>query len=243
MLQRLLALNLAMMLFMMPLLTTLTSCSQEKHPLQPQTSALNQAGPIDTISVQKPGVQLASVNWSNNILSEAFYALSQSRSGTSGKAYNGNYMGDWPYPWQGDCCNALAKVTSYMYGSNTSWRGDLGTWNGYQQGGQCKFLVNLVLYRSSYGYPGGHLFLPSGYSYAPHGWRSAQPGWVIQAPSSRPHTAIVVRNNGSNLDVIDSNWVGGAGKYLISRHTISASTLDSWGFKSYNPWDNPRLVP
>lgn len=196
----------------------------------------------DSSGVKTRGIQTDGVYWANNVLSEAFYALDQSRSGTSTKTYYGQYMGDWPYPWQGDCCNALGRVTYLMYGSNTSWRGSLGTWNGYQQGGQCKFFANLVLYRSSYGYPGGHLFLPSGYSYASNNWRSAQPGWIIQAPSTRPHTAIVVSNYGGSLDVIDSNWIGGYGNFAIGRHALSSATLDSWGFRAYNPWENPSLV-
>lgn len=152
-------------------------------------------------------------------------------------------MSDWPYPWQNDCCDALGRVTRLMYGTSTASRGALGTWNGYQQGGQCKFFVNLVLYRCSYGYPGGHLFLPSGYSYATRPWREARPGWIIQAPAHRPHTAIVVANGGSWLDVIDANWTGGNGKYLISRHRLSAVTLDQWEFRGYNPWSPGYVVP
>jgi hypothetical protein len=205
-------------------------------------TALSRDSVPDTISVPRPIPQPASANWANSVVSEACYALSQNRSGTSRLMYQGSYMGDWPYPWAGDCCNALSRVTSLMYGGNTTWRGGLGTWNGYQQGGQCKFFVNLVLYRSSYGYPGGHLFLPSQYGYANRSWRDAQPGWVIQAPADNPHTALVLSNGGGWLDVIDANWVAGAGRYLISRHRLSASTLDAWGFRSYNPWENPRLV-
>lgn len=203
---------------------------------------VGQSDSASAFGVQKPGAQLAGAYWGNNLISEAFYALCEQRSGSSHKFYYGQPMSDWEYPWRGDCCNALNRVTSLMYGSNTSWRGGLGTWNGFQQGGQCKFFANLVLYRSSYGYPGGHLFLPSGYSYAPYGWRQAQAGWIIQAPSSRPHTAIVVANHGSSLEIIDSNWIGGDGNFAIGRHWLSASTLDNWGFRAYNPWENPRLV-
>jgi len=213
------------------------------NPL-PTTDVVKVGLSADESRLAKPGVgpMAASVNWANNVLSEAFYSLDESRSGSSKLFYQGNPMGDWSYPWRNDCCDALGNVTRYMYGGNTSWRGGLGTWNGYQQLGECKFGVNLILYRSSYGYPGGHLFLPSGYTYAPYGWRSAQPGWVIQSPSPNNHTAIVVSNNGTSINVIDSNWIGGPGKFALSRHTISGATLDSWGFRAYNPWENPRLV-
>ena len=125
-----------------------------------------------------------------------------------------------------------------MYGSNTAGRGSLGTWNGFQQGGECKFFVNLVLYRSSYGYPDGHLILAGGkYDYDnPHYWWEARPGWVLQMKSPL-HTAIVYRNLGNGLDVIDSNWTGGRGIYLISRHAIGYSTLDNGTSRVYKPWE------
>jgi len=183
--------------------------------------------------------------WENNIVSEAFYALSQRRDGHSNKAYwNGREslaMGDWPYPYRGDCCNALGKVTRYMYGSCTSCRGPLGTWHGYQQGGWCKFFVNLVLYRSSYGYPNGHLVLPrSTYIYNnPHNYWEAEPGWIIQS-ATLPHTAIVVQRLSNGLDVIDSNWVGTywnghqwVYSYVIARHRITWTKLRKANFKAY----------
>ena len=79
--------------------------------------------------------------WEANLLSEAKYALSQSRSGYSNLIYKQNdyvsyYMSDWSYPTQGDCCNALGTVTKLMYGTTDSpSRGLLGKWKGlYQQG-------------------------------------------------------------------------------------------------------------
>lgn len=184
--------------------------------------------------------------WEANLLSEAKYALSQSRSGYSNLIYRPSqyisyYMSDWAYPTQGDCCDALGTVTKLMYGSTTSpSRGALGKWLGlYQQGGECKFFVNLVLYRSSYGFPGGHLKLPGGgvYTYKnPQNWRNAQPGYILQS-ASMPHTAIVVANYGSGLTVIDANWVGGRGSYAIARHNLSAADLDANGYSSYRPTD------
>jgi len=183
--------------------------------------------------------------WENNVLSEACYALSQSRSGYSNLNWNGYAMGDWPYPWQGDCCGALAKVTKEMYGANTGGRGSLGLWQGlYQQGGECKFFVNLILYRCSYGFPGGHLMLPGGSYYytSPKNWRDAQPGYIIQS-ASMPHTAIVIANYGSSgLSVIDANWIGGRYSYAIGRHVIPPSTLDQKGFLAYRPTDACNLV-
>jgi hypothetical protein len=181
--------------------------------------------------------------WEGYIVSEAFYALSQSRNGGSSRSYNGYTMSDWPYPLQGDCCNALGIVTNYMYGGNIGLRGPLGLWlNQYQQGGQCKFFVNLVLYRSSYGYPGGHLVLTPGYSWSPsYSVYDAQPGWIIQSPSL-PHTAIVVSRLSNGLDVVDANWIGGNGSYAIGRHPITWSTLNAYGFRAYRAHQICRLL-
>jgi hypothetical protein len=213
------------------------SCSREEesNPVAP------------TIEEPNPGqfsVNAVGPAWENNIVSEAFYALSRSRSGGSSKAYNGCAMSDWPYPHQGDCCNALAKVKSYF----GAWPGELGLWKGYyQQGGVCKFFVDLVAYRSSYGYPGGHLFLPTGYSWNPsHSVREARAGWIIQANGSYgPHTAIVVAVFSDGLDVVDCNWIGSSGgvySYAIARHKLAWSTLDAWGFRAYRVHEVCRLV-
>lgn len=215
---------------------TMSAVTPSDNNLNPGDSTNGRGEPM--------GAALAgSVAWESRVLSEACYALSQSRSGYSNKSYGGNAMGDWPYPWQGDCCDALGVVTRKMY-SVASDRGLLGLWSGqYQQGGECKFFVNLVLYRSSYGYPGGHLILPGGtYTYSgSRDWRNAGPGWIIQS-ASMPHTAIVVANYGSSLSVIDANWVGGRGSYVISRHIISASTLDTKGFRAYRPHEACNLT-
>ena len=59
-------------------------------------------GPTSVGDNPNPGgfiTQSVSVDWGNNILSEACYALSQARNGSSNLAWNGNVMGDWPYPW------------------------------------------------------------------------------------------------------------------------------------------------
>ena len=67
----------------------------------------------------------------------------------------------------------------------------------------------------------------------------------LQIPLDRSITAIVVANYGTSLDVIDCNWVGSENgfHYVLGRHTFSSSTLNSWGFRAYNPWANPILVP
>ncbi len=225
-----------------------------------QKGAREITGPETPQYIEKPNVQSPSTSavgpaWEANIVSEAFYALSQSRSGGSSKTYQGYAMSDWPYPLQGDCCDALTKVTVHTYGSNCPpCRGPLGLWAGqYQQCGWCKFFVNLVLYRSSYGYPGGHIVLRTGYYWNPgYDVRNAQPGWIIQADGpSGPHTAIVVANLGWGLDVIDANWVGtyrnSSGvmvySYAIARHPMSWSTLSAWGFRAYRAHEVCTLIP
>ncbi|USN53780.1 MAG: hypothetical protein H6760_01260 [Candidatus Nomurabacteria bacterium] len=189
-----------------------------------------------------PAIQSTGPEWYNQVVSEAKYTLCQLRNGTSHEVYQGKAMGDWPYPHQGDCCNALGVVRQYMYGGGSP--GPLGEWNGFQQGGWCKFFVNLVLYRSSYGYPGGHLLLPtSTYRYNnPRPVSEAQPGWILQS-ETLPHTAIVVERLGGGLDVIDSNWIGTYKRpdgsyyysYAIARHEITNTELDRYDFMAYRP--------
>lgn len=184
--------------------------------------------------------QVVGPAWEGNIVSEAKYSLCQQRTGTSHKVYQGLAMGDWDYPHQGDCCNALARVRAHIGADNV---GSLGLWqNQYRQGGYCKFFTDFVLYRSSYGYPGGHLVLRGGtYSYPnPRSVSQAQPGWILQKPSPGPHTAIVVALLGWGLDVIDSNFTGGNGSFAISRHPLSWSQLT--GYNAYRAHEACVLI-
>lgn len=181
-------------------------------------------------------------DWSNNIISEAFYTLNIYHTGSSNCVYRGMAMSDWPrqvgytYP-RGDP-DALRVVSAYIGGPNV---GNIdGTYNGCAgRGGYCKFFVDLVLYRSSYGIGGGwHLVLPPGtYDYSafmtPYGVSQAQRGWVIQRGGPYPHTAIVAANLGWGLDLIDSNNVDKDGLYVIARHAFSWGELG--GYTAYRP--------
>lgn len=188
-------------------------------------------------AIQKPGVgQYAtySGDWSNNILSEAYYSLNRYRTGSSNCIYQGMAMSDWDYVPNDP--GALTVVTNYIGSANRG--GITGTWNGCcHRGGYCKFFVDLVLYWSSYGIGNGwHLVLPGGTYYyggymPAYDVRQAQPGWVIQRAGSNPHTAIVARNLGWGLDLIDSNYTGGNGNFVISRHALSWADL--YGYTAY----------
>ncbi|MEK7637605.1 MAG: hypothetical protein AAB402_04455 [Patescibacteria group bacterium] len=172
-------------------------------------------------------------DWSNNIISEVYYSLNKYRTGTSGVVYQGLALSDWGYAR--DDTGALNAMTIYIGSGN---RGGIdGTWNRGSRGGYCKFFVDLVLYRSSYGIGGGyHLVLPAGTfnygSYMPaYGVQQATRGMVIQRGGTYPHTAIVVANLGWGLDLIDSNFTGGDGNYVISRHALAWTDLA--GYTAY----------
>lgn len=224
-------------------LSLFVGCSSEQAPTAPD--ALSQSPPGET---GQPGTEVEEGSnqpgmnkyWGDNIVSEAFYALSQSRSGGSNKSYQGWAMGDWN--WVKSDRSADERVTNYIGGCG--YRGKSGQgWKGYFRGGECKFFTNLVLYRSSYGWGGNkHLVTPHGYTYANRSTRDAQKGWVIQS-ASLPHTAVVVERYGGGLDVVDSNWTGGGGKHLVSRHFMSWSDLDRKGFRAWCPWDRPVTIP
>lgn len=191
--------------------------------------------------------------WGDRIVSEAFYALSRNRTGGSNVTHCGNAMSDWPYVESDRVADE--RISEYIDGDDCGNRGGAGgstslkdcddSYDTCFKGGYCRYFVDLVLYRSSYGWGGGqHLVVDrSGTSYATESTRSAQKGWVIQANGRYgPHTAIVVYVYPGGLDVVDSNWTGGDGNFLISRHFMSWGTLDSWGFKAYNPWADPKLI-
>lgn len=187
-------------------------------------------------------------DWTNNILSEARYALNTCRCGSSTKTYSGQYMGDWNWPTGGSDNGAFQNV-SRDYGGATGTVG-MGT---YEYGGWCKFFVSLVLYRSSYGLGNRyHLYLPTGYTYAGTDPRNAGPGWVLQTTS--PHTAIIDSPHYNSSGVrdgwwlIDSNWIGTTANkdangrivsynysYWVGKHWMSFTALDQKGFKAWKP--------
>lgn len=227
-------------------------CSTTEQPVQPvPASSIDELSAFDDATT-KGDVQSTALAqyWGDRIVSEAFYALNQSRSGSSNVSYQGWVMGDWNYVesdvsadlrvsyWIGGCENrGGARGTVTMRESN-------GTYKVCHKGGYCRYFANLVLYRSSYGWGGGqHLVLPrAGTSYATQSVRNAQVGWVLQGSGGNLHTAIVVAVNGSGLDVVDANYVGGNGNFLIARHFYTWAKLQTLGYMAYCPWANPVLI-
>jgi hypothetical protein len=107
-----------------------------------------------------------------------------------------------------------------------------GRYGGSLRGGQCKYFANLVLYRAGVSnvdpmptYDGLQANSKSA--------NYAKAGDVLFIP--RYHTAIVTKvlkgsssvGTVTSIEVIDSNWWGGAGNEMIGKHTIS-SGLTSW---------------
>jgi hypothetical protein len=238
----------------------LVGCSEEKssNPIESVIPAAgNTQNPFDTATDLRDqvGSMAAAQYWGDRIVSEAFYALNQNRTGGSSVSYHGCAMGDWDYIASDEFADK--RIASYVGGCG--YRGSargfrtMSDWDGSSdrcaQGGHCWYFANLVLFRSSYGWGGNmHLVLPSPSTsgYATKTVRSAQPGWVLQAhsPTKGPHTAIVVAANSGGLSLVDANYVGSDGgwKFLIARHDMSWSQLDSWGFKAYCPWETPKLI-
>ena len=209
-----------------------------------QVNNQNEPNPGDSVITRPeiPGVALSidwnsastySGDWSNYIVSEECYALFPWRNGSSPVSYNGLAMGGWDYvasdQWAFQQVSAYSGNTVGTVGT-TTLAGTVPANATVGRGGWCKFFANLVLFRSSYGIGGGkHLVLPYGYDYANESVYNAKPGWVIQRGGSSPHTAIVIANLGWGLDVVDANYVGGNGKFLISRHPFSWAQLSGYG--------------
>ncbi len=232
----------------------IVGCSEEKssNPIESVAPATdNTQTPTDT-STGTRDQQLpmaAAQYWGDRIVSEAFYALNQSRTGGSNVSYHGCAMSDWNYV-ESDVA-ADQRVSWWLTCVNRGGAGGTLTmydWNGQpkvcHKGGYCRYFANLVLYRSSYGWGGNlHLVLPrAGTGYATRSVRDAQAGWVLQGSGANLHTAIVVAVSSGGLSVVDANYIGGNGKFLIARHYYSWADLSALGYKAYCPWENPTLI-
>ncbi len=113
-----------------------------------------------------------------------------------------------------------------------------GRHGGYGRGGQCFFFSALIVRRArGVNIPCSYSSLKSGGKYGRA--RYAVPGDIIFKPNY--HVAVVVKDLGSSLDVVDSNWIGYGDKRLsvgtyggrhnseiIGRHPVSKSSLSSW---------------
>ena len=190
------------------------------------------------------------------VVQEAFFALSQGRSGTSGKQIpnTSNYLGDWNY---------LASDFN-AYNQIKTWYTVASTWNNYfndpqgygfsemggdygnvGRGGQCRSFANLVFYRSGvfpYAFPSYDNMPAESIS----NLNQAQPGDLIFSLTAY-HTAIVmnVERDGSNriisINVIDSNFVSDnknneSDREVIARHN---KELSYWQDNQYMIWNIP----
>lgn len=231
----------------------LSGCGEEGRVVEPVVTVQPADSPSEARSTTGPPEPLAQY-WGDRIQSEAFYALDQSRRGTSSSVYQGYAMSDWNYV-ESDS-NADKRVAYYVGGCGN--RGDAGgvTMMGgvpCHRGGFCFYFAQLILYRSSYGWGGGqHLVLPrslQGTYDLGVDVHNAQVGWVLQKTPTSPHTAIVVAVYSYGLDVVDANYVGSyydserhvwVYRFLIARHLFTWSQLG--GYRAVNPWANPTLI-
>jgi len=117
-----------------------------------------------------------------------------------------------------------------------------GFYGGYGRGGQCKFFADLILFRSGAAArrdDNTHV-LPtySDMSRSATSYKKARVGDIIFIPSNG-HTAIVVAilardssGNVTEVDVIDSNFIGTDGNEMIARHRIGVNYAESVGSTS-----------
>lgn len=211
-------------------------------------------GSGEPVELPEDAPELLGKYWGDKIVSEAYYTLSQTRSGGSTKSYKDTRgrtwtMSDWN--WAQTDREADGHVSNYIGCKNKDedgrascdyYRGKTGSMDGYYRGGECKFFVNMVLYRSSYGWGNReHLVTPHWYNYANRDVRDAEVGWVIQKSTS-PHTAIVVYKYAGGLDVVDSNYIGQdrGHEHWIARHLMTWSELG--GYKAWCPWEDPEIL-
>ena len=169
---------------------------------------------------------------------EAFYALNPAHNGGSSKSIGGWLVSDWRYLTSD--MNAY-NVAKGWYGGNSSvwsmfWSNPVryALYGGYGRAGQCRYFVNLIMFRSgTYQSP-----LPTynnvvydfnhGRSYTKMA-EQVRKGDILQRRSP-DHTAIVVAiirgQEGQSVravDVVDANYVGGRGNEIIGRHILDVN--------------------
>lgn len=193
---------------------------------------------IMIIGVAVPSeARLASTNRHAAVM-EAYYALNPAHYGFSSRLISGNFVSDWGY--LATDLNAYNKEKSY-YGRAYSSVYDLFFTNigaysfmgNYGRGAQCKYFVDTLLFRSEAAsrIDNGTHVLPTydKMSYYIKHVGYVRPGDVIFIPYV--HTAFVVAilagdsNAGTvtEVDVIDSNVVGGKDNEIIGRHRIKVT--------------------
>lgn len=178
------------------------------------------------------------------VVNEAYYALSGVPYSSSIGSSTWNYLSSDPgaywhtrdywttrYPVNGYMTNANDLVLrNYFIAGNLP---AYGRYNGYLRGGQCKYFANLLLYRAGVANVDP---MPTYTTMATQAKSSsyAKPGDVLFRTNY--HTAIVTRIISGNsatgtvtsVEVVDSNYVGGAGNERIGLHTFSGTTLTQY---------------
>jgi len=200
-----------------------------------------QTNPVS--GIVDPGIVSMRLHWDTRtaIQLEAFYALSTSYNGGSSQSIGGYAVSDWNYIYND--LNAYDFEKDY-YGANASEYSsyfdeetleDYGMDGDYGRGGQCRHFADLILYRSGT-YQSG---LPT-YQQVINDYDGSRNytklagqvyvGDLIQSKTVNGHTAVVVAIlagtagvNVTSVDVVDANWIGGAGNEIIGRHYFNTA--------------------
>ena len=133
--------------------------------------------------------------------------------------------------------NLNTSEVAYWAGrlSSDAYGLDYGAVRGAGHGCQCVAFVAMGLYRALGGYR-----MPS------WNWASLDPAAFPAATTARPgdlvfyktdgthgHVGACVRNDGTKITVVDSNYIGGDGSELIARHDVSYAAIGS-KWKTYS---------
>lgn len=175
-------------------------------------------------------------DWSSRVLWEARYALSQNADGYSSKSSGSGLSKIWYGDWDYSNSDTIARDKAGAEGYNVV--GPLGAYGSYYRGGECTYFVRLVLYRSTYWYFSDHYAMHN-YPNSVYGNISGlqsdpaqfQPGWMLLTATNSHYAIAEKRETISGVSgwwVIDSNWVG---SYIIGKHFMSDSTLQSQGYR------------
>jgi hypothetical protein len=213
---------------------------------QSEHSTMPEGGPTTDSVPGAPAMMRLASDPREAIKLECFYALNPGHGGGSNRPIGGNAVSDWPYLssdmnayWalRNHYGSTNSSVQSLFYSSPAAYAlqnfagvGSVG------RGGQCRYFANLILYRSAT-YFDNSRFLRTYQDYINdysglRRWTKpisqVRVGDVIQTQWANGHTAVVVKIvagtegvNVTSVDVVDANYVGGAGNEIIGRHVIA----------------------
>lgn len=182
--------------------------------------------------LRPPGIQ-----WDRlAVIDEANFAV-------TGQPYyypSGQLLGQWNY--MGYDIVAQQTIINRLGSYNAGWTTPIvsglvpnGYVNGMGRGGQCLFEINLLLYRSGSDTRDVHKSWAHIESYSAQidNPRPLYAGDIVFKPRPNQHIAMVVSRSGDNVQLVESNYLGGTNAEVLSIRPTTVTWLKNNGYKVY----------